>query len=92
MPVVLNIHDTDWRERENAALVDRTTSFGNPFIEGRDGNRRQVLEQYERWIFQPEQRFLRRRMMRELRGKDLLCHCAPLECHADIILKIANAR
>lgn len=75
-----------------AVLVDRTTPFGNPFRIGRDGGRREVIDKYERWIFQPEQKNLRKRMILELRGKDLICWCAPQECHADIILKIANAR
>lgn len=26
----------------------------------------------------------------ELRGRDLVCWCAPQACHADILLKIAN--
>lgn len=28
--------------------------------------------------------------IRELKGKDLVCWCAPLACHADVLLKIAN--
>jgi hypothetical protein len=27
----------------------------------------------------------------ELRGKDLVCWCAPKLCHADVLLEIANA-
>ena len=26
----------------------------------------------------------------ELKGKDLVCWCAPLSCHADILLEVAN--
>lgn len=26
----------------------------------------------------------------ELTGKDLVCWCAPLPCHADVLLKLAN--
>ncbi len=26
----------------------------------------------------------------ELKGKDLVCWCAPLPCHADVLLKLAN--
>ena len=29
---------------------------------------------------------------KELKGKDLVCWCAPKSCHADILLEIANAR
>lgn len=74
-----------------AVYVGRPSPFGNPFIIGRDGSREQVIDKYERWIFQIQQSRLRVRMQKELRGKDLLCWCAPHECHADIILKIANA-
>lgn len=28
--------------------------------------------------------------IRELKGKDLVCWCAPKPCHADILLKLAN--
>lgn len=90
MPTVLNKQQSDWRELEEAALVDRTTIFGNPFIEGRDGNRAEVIGKYGKWIMEPEQTRLRGRMMRELAGKNLVCHCAPLPCHADIILVVAN--
>ena len=27
----------------------------------------------------------------EIRGKTLACHCAPQPCHADILLRLANA-
>lgn len=74
-----------------AVLVDRTTDFGNPFVIGKDGNRSDVLAKYEHWIWMPEQVELRQRMMKELRGKDLLCWCAPKPCHAHIILGIANS-
>lgn len=28
--------------------------------------------------------------LNELRGKDLVCWCAPRQCHADVLLEIAN--
>jgi hypothetical protein len=27
---------------------------------------------------------------RELKGKDLVCYCAPLACHGDVLSRIAN--
>ena len=27
----------------------------------------------------------------ELRGKDLLCFCAPAACHGDLLLRLADA-
>jgi Domain of unknown function (DUF4326) len=88
-PKVFNKHGL---YHSDAVLVDRTTPFGNPFVIGRDGTREEVIDKYERWIFQSQQRWLREKMIAELRGKDLLCWCAPEECHADIIVGIANAR
>ena len=29
--------------------------------------------------------------LHELRGRDLVCWCAPLPCHADILLELENA-
>jgi Domain of unknown function (DUF4326) len=88
VPRVWNVHRP---HPSGAVRVDRTTPYGNPFHIGRDGTREEVCDKYEFWIFQPEQLELRMMMLRLLRGKDLLCHCHPLECHADTILKIANA-
>lgn len=91
MPVVLNKSQCDWKELEGAALVDRTTIFGNPFIKGPDGNRDDVCDKYDEWIWLPKQRLLRRKMKKELKGLDLICHCEPLRCHARTILEIANS-
>lgn len=90
MPVVLNKKQCEGWELGNAALVDRTTVFGNPFVEGKDGTREEVIKKYANWIMQPDQMRLRVKMRATLQGWDLLCHCAPLPCHADVILVIAN--
>ncbi len=74
-----------------AIYVGRPSAFGNPFELGRDGDRDEVVERYRRWLAEPEQRELRERVRRELRGRDLVCWCAPLRCHADVLLELANA-
>jgi uncharacterized protein DUF4326 len=28
----------------------------------------------------------------ELRGRDLVCWCAPLACHGDVLVELANSR
>lgn len=73
-----------------AIYVGRPTAFGNPFEIGRDGDRARVIERYRLWLAQPEQAELRDRVRRELRGRDLTCWCAPLPCHADTLLELAN--
>ena len=74
-----------------AIYVGRPTRFGNPFELGRDGSRADVIDAYRRWLAEPEQRELRERVRRELRGRDLVCWCAPEPCHADVLLALANA-
>ena len=82
-----------------AVYVGRPTKWGNPFshvfyAQVLPGNvtrtRGEALERYCHWLLLPEQDELRAAMKRELRGKDLVCWCAPLDCHADIILVEAN--
>lgn len=77
----------------DAVYVGRPTKWGNPFSIGRDNNgdyhsRDQVIELYRKWLLaHPERVFVARH---ELRGKHLVCWCAPRPCHADILLQIAN--
>jgi Domain of unknown function (DUF4326) len=79
-------------EIDNAAVyVGRPTKFGNPFLIGRDGTRKEVVEKYRKWISESEQKELVQDIREELYGRDLICWCAPLACHADIILEIANS-
>lgn len=71
-----------------AVNIARPTKWGNPFKIGRDGTREQVIEKYEAWLMANPK--LLDAARRELRGKDLLCYCAPLPCHGDVLLRIAN--
>lgn len=73
-----------------AVYVGRPTVFGNPFHMHSEKSRNLVCDQYENWIMAPEQLSVRVRIKRELRGKDLVCWCAPKRCHADTLLRIAN--
>ncbi len=67
----------------------RDEGWGNPFKIGRDGTRAQVIAKHRAWFMdQPE---LQARARRELPGKILGCFCAPLPCHGDVLLEIANS-
>jgi hypothetical protein len=57
----------------------------------RDGTREEVIALFENWLQgNPKgQRLLRD--IGQLRGKGLLCWCAPLACHGDVLLRLANA-
>jgi hypothetical protein len=67
--------------------IGRPSKWGNPFEIGRDGTRRQVIEQYEHYILQSPQLLAR---LHELEGRVLGCWCAPQPCHGDVLLRLAN--
>lgn len=79
----------------DAVYVGRPSVFGNPFSHlastlatYRCGTRTEAIDRFKRWLaMQPE---LIARVKTELRGRDLVCWCAPLPCHADELLRIAN--
>lgn len=70
-------------------LVDRSTSLGNPYYEySRELNIQMYFNDF--WNIlkgdeKAEQYFLRIAAQFELTDIVLLCHCHPLECHADVI-------
>lgn len=67
--------------------VGRPSKWGNPFIIGRDGTRSEVIEKYREWILtQPELMS----SVHELKGKTLGCYCAPLPCHGNVLLELAE--
>jgi hypothetical protein len=72
-----------------SVLIMRGTPWGNPWAVGKDGTREQVILKYilDRGS---DKRFLAR-VRAELRGRDLVCCCAPKACHGDWLLKIANS-
>lgn len=67
--------------------VGRPTKWGNPFIIGRDGDRDEVCDKYEAWLWtQPGLVY----SLHTLRGKTLACWCSPHRCHADLLEQLAN--
>ena len=86
-PRVLNARVVG-RNMKGAVYVGRPSKFGNPFRIGPDGDRESVIKKYAAWITgQPD---LVAAAKRELRGRSLICWCAPEGCHADVLLRIAN--
>jgi hypothetical protein len=69
--------------------VDRKNRrWGNPFIEGEDGNRDEVCEKYAAML-QGRPDLLAD--IGELQGKALGCWCAPKRCHGHELARLANA-
>lgn len=72
---------------------NRKSRLGNRFKIGVDGDRKKCVELYRGWLWEHVK--LRDEVfekLRELRARArvdgrliLLCHCAPQECHADVI-------
>lgn len=68
--------------------VGRPSKWGNPYERGRDGTRAEVIAKFEAELrADPIKLAL---VKRELRGRHLVCWCAPKACHADVLLRIAN--
>jgi len=72
----------------NAVYIGRGSKWGNPFHIGTNGDRATVIAKYEHWL--ADQHHLLR-ALDELRGRDLVCFCAPQACHGDLLLRLANA-
>lgn len=72
----------------NCVVVTRGSDWGNPFIMDQESDRNKVcdlFEKYAQWRLTVEPEWLV-----PLRGKHLLCCCAPKRCHADTLLRLAN--
>jgi uncharacterized protein DUF4326 len=67
----------------DAVYVGRGSPWGNPFRLYYDGDREEVIRKFECEVLSTLD-------LSPLRGKDLICYCAPLPCHADILLREAN--
>lgn len=67
--------------------IGRPSKWGNPFVIGKDGDRKAVIESYRKWLIaQPK---LMEEVI-ELKGKVLGCWCAPQACHGDVLAYYAN--
>lgn len=90
--VVANIRDFNPNLNPSACVViDRTTKWGNPFpvssVRGGD-DRETVIAKYRKWIqTQPDLMDA----LPELKGKVLVCWCAPLPCHGQVLAELADA-
>lgn len=68
--------------------VDRSSPWGNPFVLDADGDRDQVCDAYAQHYLPHKPSLLKR--VAGLRGKGLVCHCAPLRCHADALREMCQ--
>ena len=76
-----------WRRLHWPQVAAHIGQQVGPFIEGRHGLRAEVIAKYRIWICdQPDLMAA----LPELRGRDLVCWCAPKSCLGDLLLQLAN--
>lgn len=63
------------------------SKWGNPYIIGRDGDRDEVIDKYEKWIRTQPNLIA---ALPELIGKTLGCWCHPKKCHGEILIKLVE--
>ena len=93
MTAVINIRrNRAVLDEPDVVRIDRATTWGNPYVIGRDGSRAEVIEKY------------RARLWRDIRagriglddlaalnGKRLACWCRPTKpCHGDVLAAAAR--
>lgn len=84
MPRVLNCHHG---KPAGSVYVGRPSKWGNPFHVGGHGTRAEVIAKHRAWLCDQPALMA---SLHELRGKDLVCWCAPAACHADTLMELAN--
>ena len=97
MPLVLNSKDLklgDWLNNPTYAYVGRyhrqaklKSDWGNPFRVQNGLDREKAVSEFHKYIMNRNDLLLR---LPELSNKHLICHCAPLLCHANILCDMAN--
>jgi len=86
MPKVYSKHNPGYPP--SARYIGRGSPAGNPFIIGKDGNRDEVCDKFEKMV--EADPGLKKKLIEYCRGHDLLCFCKPRRCHGDYLLRIAN--
>lgn len=72
----------------DAIYIGRGSLYGNPFVIGKDGNRDEVCDKYEQYLLNNPQ--LLQAVKTNLKGRDVVCFCAPKRCHGDTLVRLAN--
>lgn len=75
--------------------IGRPSIWSNPYSHRaskypgviRVATRMEAIERYEEWLM-TQQHLLER--LPELCGKVLGCHCVPLKCHGNVLVRLAN--
>jgi hypothetical protein len=94
---VVNIRDlpNGWQDDPQYVYIGRANAYygltrskwANPFRIGRDGTRNDVLSKYLEFVLNSDYLL---GDLPDLADKTLVCFCAPLPCHGDILAKLVE--
>ncbi|HEX3036725.1 MAG TPA: DUF4326 domain-containing protein [Thermodesulfobacteriota bacterium] len=90
LPTVVNLKHEPYdiyigRKFKKHGLELECSIWHNPFIIGKHGNRKKVIELYREYILNTPELLER---LPELEGKRLGCFCKPKMCHGDILVEL----
>ena len=91
-PIVLNRNDRRemFRTKELIRInIGRGTKWGNPYRIKDYNNPEERLQVIELYRINELPKFSQAEL-KTLRGRNLVCYCAPLPCHGDLLLEAAN--
>jgi len=83
---ILNRSDMKTVDCKTQVFVSRPGPLGNPFVIGIDGDRDAVIRKFKAYFnrrIREDSQY--KKDVLKLEGKDLICWCAPLSCHAEVI-------
>ncbi len=86
---VIHVHDApeEWHSDSEYVYIGRGSKWGNRWL-APPLTRREAVERYEKDILEDG----RVEELEELRGKILVCSCAPHQCHGDVLVKWLTKR
>lgn len=86
---VINKFKSKPEQGQEYVYIGRPSKWGNPYVIGQHGTRAEVIARFKEEVLAHPNMITA--IKRELRGKNLVCYCAPQACHGDILLEIANS-
>ena len=71
---------------KDAVYIGRGSVYGNPYVIGKHGTREEVIAKYREALEEHLDDPTTQEALLALDGKDLVCFCAPLPCHGDVLI------
>jgi hypothetical protein len=71
----------------DAIYIGRGSEWGNPYVIGKHGDREFVIMQYS--LYAKRRLEIEPEWLKPLKdASGLVCYCAPLKCHGDILIDL----